>query len=205
MNNIDFSKPIKTEPLPEYTPTVKKCSNNDLALSNSQKKILSEIKQSDNVKKIKEILLTNANWLFDDMYKSQNILFFVTNFLNADFIEPSIKNINSLNLKSIPKLQYRFDTTATDKVLVFDIGTNEHLVPFNKNTATDRAKSEFYEDVKELIEAKFINAQDILDSTYWYQNKNGTQIYLLNPNIGGFLESRNEEKVKKAIFNTLFN
>lgn len=205
MNHIDFSKPIKSEPLPEYTPKVKKCSDNKTELSNNQKRILNEIKQSTDINKTKEVLTTNANWLFDDTYKSQNLLFVVTDFWNADFVEPTIKNINSLNLKSVPAIQYRFDTTAMDKVLVFDIGTTEHLVPFNKNTATDRAKSEFYEDVKKLTESKYINAEDILDTSYWYQNKDGSQIYLLNPKIGGFLESSKEEFVKKSVFDALFN
>lgn len=205
MNHIDFSKPVKTEPLPDYTPTVKKYGNNKSELTNNQKHLLQAIKQSSNINKVKEILTMNTNWLFDNTFKQQNLLYCVTDFYNADFIDPSIRNINSLGLKSIPTLQYRFDNTALDKVLVFDIGTEEPLVPFDKNKASDRAKAEFYEDVKKLADSKYVNSTDLLNTAYWYQNRDGSQIYLLNPSIGGFLEDGKTELFKKTAFDLLFN
>ena len=90
-------------------------------------------------------------------------------------------------------------------MFVYDIGTNEKLVPFNSMNATDRAKTEFYEDIKKMADNKCVDEKDVLDTTKWFQNVEGTRIFILNPNIGGYLENGKIEPLKKQVFDILFN
>lgn len=205
-DTMDFSKPFKTESIPQSAPSVKKCVEEKTPLPKQIVDFLRTLKTASTKDVITALLQKNTQEELDEnIFKTDNILFNQTNYVIADAAEPMIKKINALGLNSIPKLIYKFDNNETDKVLVFSVNTKDKLMPFNPKTATDRAKSELYEDIKTLADKKYVDFEDIQDTSKWYQTEDGTHIYILNPNIGGYLEDAKIEKLKQNVFNTLFN
>lgn len=203
---MDFLKPFKTEPIKPYIPTVQKCVDEKVILPKQAVDFLKTLKTAATSDDIDSLLQKNTHEnLNPNTYKTDNIIFYKTDYVIADMATTMIQNINSFNVKSVPKILYRFDNNEIDKVLVFSLNTKDKLVPFNPLTATDRAKTEFYEDIKKLADKKCIDFENIQDSTNWFQTADGTQIYVLDPNIGGYLEDSKIEKLKQNVFNTLFN
>ena len=141
----------------------------------------------------------------ENLYQKDNFLIVPTHLVEQEVVEPTIRNINSMKIATVPKLTYIFDNTAMQKIFVYDIGSNKFLIPFNSQKATDRAKSEFYDDIKKIVEEKCIDFENIIDTTKWFQNNDGTKIFILNQNIGGYLTNDKIETVKKQIFDILFN
>ena len=202
---MDFSKPYKTISMPQYETTLKKYVDEKVVMTDDIKKFFKQLKAINNEEQLFDFVKQNTEQIGDDLYRKDNFIIVPTHGAGSDVTELTIGHINSLGINSVPKLIYNFDNTSFFKMFVYDIGTNEKLVPFNSMNATDRAKTEFYEDIKKMADNKCVDEKDVLDTTKWFQNVEGTRIFILNPNIGGYLENGKIEPLKKQVFDILFN
>ena len=192
-------------PKGKYADAALKHVDEKIEMSNDTKHFFNKLRNITDENEILELIQANTTQIGENLYRKENFIIAPTHFVMAEIVEPTIKDINSLNIKSVPKLIYKFDNNATQKVFVYDIGTNEELHNFDKATLTDRAKTEFYEEIKKMSESKSVDYENIIDTSQWFQNKDGTKIFLLNQNIGGYLTNDKIELLNEVIFNKLFN
>lgn len=203
---MDFSRPYKIIPPNQSIQKVEKFFEEKITASKATSEVLEYIKQSKSISSAKNHLNAYSEALTGvSLYKNDNFIIELTDFISADNIIPINKHISAMDIKSMPKILYSIRKNERDVVLVYDLGTKQKLLPFDKTKVSDRAKSEFYEDIKKLADSKLVDSESILDTGKWFRTEEGSKIFLMNTNIGGYLPDECIEPLKKNVFNLLFN
>lgn len=204
---MEFIRPQKVMNIINNNPKIQKYGQEAVSFTDGAKKIIASVKNAKSLEDVKNILSHAAEPVdgLQNMFKSENNLFQITNFAGVDSIVPSQMYLNKSGIKSCPKVLCHIDINGRDGVLVYDLGTKEKLIPLTKTSASDRAKSEFYEDIKKMIDTKYVDAEELMKSDYWLVTKDGSRILNLKTNLGGYITNEKQEPLKKQIYDILFN
>ena len=110
------------------------------------------------------------------------------------------------NSKSILEFKGTFPLENEGAVYIFaPKNISENLIKYNRKNVTDSAKSDYYQDLKGIIEKGNFDAAELLNEDLWYMTKNGDKIFNLNPHLDGYTAMQDREGVTKVFFNKLFN
>ena len=151
-----------------------------------------------NLENLCEKLATNT-------YKLKNYILMPTDAKLSEIIE---QNALFYMEKKEGILEYfkKIEITPDNILHIFRAkNTDENLVKFSSKVATDRAKKDFYTNLKDLILAGKIDKEEILNEANWFMSKDGSQLFNLSPNINGYTTYSEREKVVENLFNKLFN
>ena len=84
-------------------------------------------------------------------------------------------------------------------------GVTGEIKKYDKDSVTDIAKQEFYENMKKLVENGKCNSSEILNEENWYMSQDGQKIYNISPDLGGYVAYNEREDLLKTLFGKLFN
>ena len=118
---MDFSKPYKIESLPSYIPSIKKIVDEKIEMTNDTKNFFKNLKNITEDELIVDYIQQNSKKLGDNLYQKDNFLIIPTHVIEEEVVEPTIRNINAMQIESVPKLTYVFDNTAMQKIFVYDL------------------------------------------------------------------------------------
>lgn len=155
---------------------------------------------------VKKLLSESAEEIMTNVYKMDNYLLIPADKYLKESLEAS--KLFYLGSKSKSILQFQGTLSLENEGMLYIFApqnVNEILIRYNKKNITDSAKTDYYRDLKNIIEEGKFDASEILNEEFWYSTKGGDRIFILNPCIEGYTALRDREGVAKQLFDKLFN
>lgn len=157
-------------------------------------------------KSVKDSLSKNAEEIITNVYKIDNHLIIPADKYLCELLDISKLFYSNANFKSILEFKGTLPLENESALYIFaPKKINENLIKYNKKNVTDAAKTDYYRDIKGLIEEGKFDASELLNENLWYATKSGDRIFTLNPYLDGYTAMRDREPIAKLLFNKLFN
>ena len=155
---------------------------------------------------IQTFLRKECNEYTDNVFQYKNYVLMPAKEDLVPEIEREALKLDIFNSSSTIRLKEKIRLENNANLYVFRIGDcKEELYKYNPSFAKDSAKTDFYKEMKRLIEIGKIDKIEISDEKLWYMNKDGRKIYNISPNLTGIIPVSEREAVIKNIFNKIFN
>lgn len=159
----------------------------------------------DNSEKITDFLNKNCEKYSENAYIYENNVLMQADEYLAEQLDRLSLNLNVLNSKSTLRFKEKFNISEKEFIYRFSVDNTKNLIEYNKKNVTDSAKTDFYKEMKNLIETGRVDKNEILNQKYWYCSDDGMSIYNLSPDITGNLINKEKDTVSKQLFDKLFN
>ncbi len=157
-------------------------------------------------KTVKDFLSKSTEEIMTNVYKIDNHLIIPADKYLCESLEASKFFYSGSKFKSILEFKGSLPLENDGAVYIFaPKNINENLIKYNRKNVTDSAKTDYYQDIKGLIEKGNLDATELLNEDLWYMTKNGDKIFNLNPNLDGYTTMQDREGTAKGFFNKLFN
>ena len=155
-------------------------------------------------KSVQNYLEKNCNEYATNAFKYENYVMIPAEEELSREIERIALKLDIFGSKSTLRLKDKIELDDKANIYVFAAGDGK-LTKYDKKVVTDSAKTDFYQEMKKLIESGKIDKNEILNDKLWYMTEDGKKIYNLSPNITGNIPYSDQQNTEKKLFDILFN